>query len=334
MEEKLRRRGIMEEDEVFLDPAQTVSYSAKELYEMGVKELPTLIEPIFPKTGLTVFAGSSDTGKSTFLRQLAISIARGDGDFLGWKINAKHNKVVYVSTEDDKFAVSYLLNKVVGEGGDTSGFENLRYLFSLEHPYEDLEALLSKAPVDCIIVDAFSDLFPGDMNQVNKVRGFMNQFFTLTDKYNCLVIFLHHTGKRTEEFPPNKNNLLGSQGIEGKARQVIELRRDPRDSGYRHLCIVKGNYLDDDMKTHSFKMSFKNQQFEITDDRVDFDDLIVDRDERRQQKELRLNRVIELYSPDKSYQEIADLMTNEGYQISKSTVGNDILEARRRGMLE
>jgi RecA-family ATPase len=172
------------------------------------------------------------------------------------------------------------------------------------------------------------------MNQVNKVRGFMNQFFMLTDKHNCLVIFLHHTGKHTEEYPPNKSHLLGSQGIEGKARQVIELRRDPYDSQFRHLCIVKGNYLKDDMKTHSFKMLFVDQQFEMTEDRIDFDDLVSNRDEKKQLKEQRLNRVAELYSPDVSYQEIADRMTGEGLRISKSTVGNDVLEARRRGIIE
>ncbi|BBE17843.1 hypothetical protein AQPE_2002 [Aquipluma nitroreducens] len=310
------------------------SYSAKYLYDLNIKELPTLIEPIFPKTGLTVFAGSSDTGKSTFLRQLAISIARGDNDFLGWKINAEHNRVIYVSTEDDKYAISYLLNKVVGEDGNTAGFENLKYVFSLEHPYEDLDALLTETPADCVIIDAFSDLYPGDMNQVNKVRGFMNQFFMLTDKHNCLVIFLHHTGKRTEDLPPSKSNLLGSQGIEGKARQVIELRRDPNDAQYRHVCIVKGNYLTDDMKTHSYKLLFENQYFTMTDDRVDFDNLVVNFDEKKQMKERRISRVVELYSPEISYQEIADRMTSEGMKISKSTVGNDVMEAKSRGLIE
>ncbi len=310
------------------------SYSAKALYEMGITDFPCLIEPIFPKTGLAVLAGSSDTGKSTILRQLAISIVRGDETFLGWKINAKHNRVIYVSTEDDKFAISYLLNKTIKEGEDIEKYENLRYVFSLDDPAIDLEAILAEGPVDCVIIDAFSDLYSGEMNQVNKVRNFMNQFFMLADRHNCLVIFLHHTGKRTEDFPPNKNNLLGSQGIEGKARQVIEMRRDPYDAQYRHLCIVKGNYLKDDMKTHSYKLLFEDQYFTMTEDRVDFDNLVVNFDEKKQVKESRLTRVVNYYSPGISYQEIADRMTAEGIKISKSTVGNDILEAKGRGLIE
>lgn len=310
------------------------SYSAKELYELGITEFPTLIDPIFPRTGLTVLAGSSDTGKSTFLRQLAISIVRGDKTFLGWPINAVHNRVIYVSTEDDKYAISYLLNKTIEEDDDIEKYENLRYVFNLDDPFEDLESILGEGPVDCIIIDAFSDLFPGDMNQANKVRNFMNPFSVLAEKYGCLVIFLHHTGKRTEDFPPSKNNLLGSQGIEGKARQVIELRRDPNDAQYRHVCIVKGNYLTDDMKTHSYKMLFENQYFTMTDDRVDFDNLVVNFDEKKQMKERRISRVVELYSPEISYQEIADRMTSEGIKISKSTVGNDVMEAKGKGLIE
>lgn len=310
------------------------SYSAKELYEMGITEFPCLIEPIFPKTGLAVLAGSSDTGKSTILRQLAMSIVRGDETFLGWKINAEHHRVIYVSTEDDKFAISYLLNNTIKEGDDIEKYENLRYVFSLEDPSVELEEILADGPVDCIIIDAFSDLYSGEMNQVNKVRNFMNQFFVIADRHNCLVIFLHHTGKRTEDFPPNKNNLLGSQGIEGKARQVIEMRRDPYDAQYRHLCIVKGNYLMDDMKTHSYRLLFENQYFSMTDDRVDFDNLVVNFDEKKLMKERRISRVVELYSPEISYQEIADRMTSEGMKISKSTVGNDIIEAKGRGLIK
>ncbi len=295
---------------------------------------PTLIDPIFPRTGLTVLAGSSDTGKSTFLRQLAISVVRGDETFLGWPINAVHNRVIYVSTEDDKYAISYLLNKTIEEDDDIDKYENLRYVFNLDDPFEDLDIILTESPADCIIIDAFSDLFPGDMNQANKVRNFMNQFSVLAEKYGCLVIFLHHTGKRTEDFPPSKNNLLGSQGIEGKARQVIELRRDPKDAQYRHVCIVKGNYLIDDLKTHSYKLLFENQYFTMTDDRVDFDNLVVNFDEKKQMKERRISRVVELYSPEISYQDIAERMTSEGLKISKSTVGNDVMEAKSRGLIE
>ena len=40
------------------------------LLNQNIKEIPTLLEPLLPKSGLVCLAGSSDTGKSAFLRQL------------------------------------------------------------------------------------------------------------------------------------------------------------------------------------------------------------------------------------------------------------------------
>jgi polynucleotide 5'-kinase involved in rRNA processing len=45
--------------------------SAKVLYERDVENIPTLVEPILPKSGIVCIAGASDTGKSAFLRFLA-----------------------------------------------------------------------------------------------------------------------------------------------------------------------------------------------------------------------------------------------------------------------
>ncbi len=58
-------------------------YSGLNLYNFDFTELPKLIDPIFPKVGVVSLVGSSDTGKSTFLRQMALSIAFNFDEFLG-----------------------------------------------------------------------------------------------------------------------------------------------------------------------------------------------------------------------------------------------------------
>ncbi|WP_321289394.1 AAA family ATPase [uncultured Sunxiuqinia sp.] len=307
-------------------------YSAKELHELGIVELPMLVEPLFIKSGITVFSGSSDTGKSTFLRQLAISIVLGDEKFLGWKINASHNSVIYVSTEDDKYAISYLLNKTLGNQNLPDSMDNLRYIFNTERLVDNLDAILNENPTDCVIIDALTDIYGGDLNQSNKVRNFLNQYFILADKHNCLFIFLHHTGKRTELLPPSKNNLLGSQGIEGKSRQVIELRRDPNDSKFRHLCVVKGNYLPDEYKTHSFKLNFNEDlTFEMTTERVRFENLVESADDKKEQHDNITERIIDLKeNHGYSFIKCAKQLQDEGYPISKSTAHSYYREAKAR----
>src|SRR5688572_10256307 len=92
------------ENEVKSEPKYFVS--GEELLNKGIVEIPTLIDPILPKVGLVAICGSSDAGKSSFLRQLATAIVLGDSKFLGFTIKAKHQSTIYVSSEDDENAVS------------------------------------------------------------------------------------------------------------------------------------------------------------------------------------------------------------------------------------
>jgi archaellum biogenesis ATPase FlaH/5S rRNA maturation endonuclease (ribonuclease M5) len=249
--------------------------TGEDLLNQKIEEIPTLLNPLFPLTGLIALGGSSDTGKSAFLRQFAIAICNKETDFLGFKINARYHSVIYVSTEDDEFATGYLLrlqekNKNYG----AAAYKSLRYIFDSDRLLQTLEKELSKCPADVVFIDAYADIFTGELNQVNKVRSFLNDFSNLAHKYNCLFIFLHHTGKNAEEKIPSKNNLLGSQGFEAKMRLVIELRKDLHNPNLRHLCIVKGNYLKCDFKNQSFVLEFSDMLFKDTGQRESFESLV------------------------------------------------------------
>jgi RecA-family ATPase len=254
---------------------QSVFVSAKVLYEKDIENIPTLIEPILPKAGIVCIAGASDTGKSAFLRFLGLSIVGNKPDFLGMPINAVYNKVIYVSTEDDDLAVSYLIrkqNKEMNIGGEL--LDNMKFLFDTQDLISKLDTQLSEEPVDVVFIDCFSDLYGGEMNQNNKVRTFLNQFEQLANKYHCLFFFLHHCGKHTEMLMPSKNNLIGSQGLEAKMRLVLELRTDLQNSNIKHLCVVKGNYLPAKYKYESYDLRFdENMCFTDTGTRTPFEQL-------------------------------------------------------------
>ncbi len=246
------------------------------LLNRKIDEIPSLVYPLLPKSGVACLAGSSDTGKSAFLRQLAMTIVAGLAKFLGMKLYITHRRVYYVSTEDDEVATAYLLSR---QNQDLkippSSLQGLRFLFDCENIVEELDKRLKVEPADLIVIDCFSDLYLGSMNESNQVRQFLNQYSQLANKYQCLIIFLHHCGKRTENFMPSKHNLLGSQAFEAKMRLVMELRNDIADINYKHLCCVKGNYLSADYKSESIKLKFSNNlTFEETGERVPFENLV------------------------------------------------------------
>ena len=66
------------------------------LLNKNIQEIPALLEPLLPKSGLVCLAGSSDTGKSAFLRQLSMSVSAGLKTFLGMKLNVEHHSAIYL----------------------------------------------------------------------------------------------------------------------------------------------------------------------------------------------------------------------------------------------
>ena len=104
------------------------------LLNQNINEIPTLLEPLLPKSGLVCLAGSSDTGKSAFLRQLSMSVSAGLKAFLGMKLNVEPRSAIYVSTEDDETANAYLIAR---QNADMKlspiSLRGLRFLFDSEN---------------------------------------------------------------------------------------------------------------------------------------------------------------------------------------------------------
>ena len=283
------------------------------LLNQNINEIPTLLEPLLPKSGLVCLAGSSDTGKSAFLRQLSMSVSAGLKAFLGMKLNVEHRSAIYVSTEDDETANAYLIAR---QNADMKlspiSLRGLRFLFDSENVALELEKRLSSHPADLVVVDCFSDLYTGSMNEGNQVRQFLMQYSQLAIRHKCLIIFLHHCGKRTEMFMPSKHNLLGSQAFEAKMRLVLELRSDIADVTYKHLCCVKGNDLSADYKSGSVKLFFSNHlTFKETGERVPFENLVpVDTS-----REAKYQRAIQMKEEGLTYEQIAQKL---GYKDKSS----------------
>ncbi len=292
--------------------------SAADLLKKKTEQIPCLLDPIFPKVGLVALAGSSDTGKSSFLRQLAISVAIGEEQFLGFKLKMEYNRAIYVSTEDDENALSFLLyrsNKQLCH--EPEDYQGLSFIFDTSDLLVKLDLILARNKADLVVIDAFADLYGKSMNDSNQVRTFLNDYNQVAQRHKCLVIFLHQTGKRTENLIPSKHNLLGSQGFEAKMRLVIELRSDPTDADKRHLCIVKGNYLSKEYKTESFVLTFnENFLFSITQERRPFEDLKADN--KSEIKE----RVMDMKDQGKTQQEIAIELKISQPTVSRYLKGN------------
>jgi len=128
--------------------------TGEQLLLSDIKEIPCLIEPFLQQTGLACLAGSSDTGKSSFLRQLAIKIVTGEPDCIGFKINAKHRSVIYVSTEDLERETAYLLFRQ-STNYLPKNLKGLRFVFEINNLLKELDKRLSNNLRTWLLLTAF-----------------------------------------------------------------------------------------------------------------------------------------------------------------------------------
>lgn len=280
--------------------------TGEDLLLKRVENIPCLLDPFLQQTGLAALAGSSDTGKSTILRQLAIAVAAGKPRFLGWQLNTRHQSAIVVSTEDDATAISYLLSRQARDI-DPARLRSLRFIFDFENLFVELEGSLTAAPADLVVIDCYADVFGNDLKDTTKIRSYLNKCQRIANNHECLFLFLHHTGKRSENYEPNKNNLLSGQGFEAKMRLVIELRADPARADIRHLCIVKGNYLAAEHKRESYVLDFDPGTFSFSEtmERTPFELLVKKADDEGRAK---YEQAKALREEGKTLEEIAQIL--------------------------
>jgi len=286
---------------------------ADQLKNKELKEVDYLVDQLFPRGTLCALVGESDTGKSSLLRQLAVSVAYGDETFIGFKLNDKCRNVVYVSTEDGEMGTSVWLNKHLGEDiTNNEALSQLKFLFITDNLYDNIRKVICENCIDLLIIDSYADIFEGSMNDSNVVRSFLTKYNDLANQYGITIIFLHHTKKSSEGMKPNKNSILGSQGFEAKMRSVMMLTKDKDDDSLRHLCVVKNNYLSPEEKKRSYVIKFnENLSFESIGKRVNLDDL-------DNPKYLQVAK--DLRSLGKSLNEIVEALNNLGFSVKRSTL--------------
>ena len=247
-----------------------------DLIAAQIEEAPALFGKVFLLSDIALLTGGSDTGKSTLLRQMCMYVAQG-APFLGMEFRGQHKAAIYMSSEDSRNLTAAALkryNKTIGLGGQAA---NIRAFFEWDSTdaLEILSAALNDAPADLVVIDALGDAFNGrNLNDNTEVRKFFASYKRLAKQYGCLILFLHHTGKRTDAYAPDKNNTIGSQALEAAPRLVMELRADPADSDTKHLCIVKANHLPNSAKRLSIAMRMdENLVFHTTGNNKPFEEL-------------------------------------------------------------
>ena len=294
--------------------------NAETILDADLGEFPMLLKNILPMYGVVALGGSSDLGKSYLLQQLAVAVATNAESFLDFELKVNIPSAIYVSTEDDVFAMNSRL-KNFRKQNDGISLESLRFLFDYHNLAQELSAELSYKPASLVVIDTFADVFNKAINDSIAVRGFLGEFRSIANEHECLIVFNHHCGKNNDIRPPSKDNLLGSQGFESSMRTVLELRQDLNNSDYRHLCVVKSNHVGKEFKYNSFELDYNFETgFKNTGNRVPFNELSSAK--KGYNNEAIRGRISEMRNAGITIRDIASRLKEDGIPIGKTMVGD------------
>lgn len=229
----------------------------KELFKMEAQEQEFLWGNLIPAGSISLLSGPSDCGKTMLARQLCIALSKGDEQLLALPLNGKHQKAIYVSTEDSKSDWAFKMNRIqLTEEEKVKIGDNMLVITEYDSLVQVLESELKHNAVDLVVIDVLPDVCIGDLNSTSVIRSFLKPFKKLTTDYGCSIVFIHHLSKKGESSgSPNKQNILGAMGIEGSMRSVLEMRKDASDGKIKLISITKGNYVSeaDKKKVHRIK---------------------------------------------------------------------------------
>lgn len=299
------RQGSKDEPK---EPVRVIS--AGELLRTPAIEVPMLADGILTKSGLSIFAGMSDLGKSAFVRQLAVYVVTGQEYFCGIKLHPQHKRAIFVSSEDDEAATASLLHRICDGRFNPDDLEGLKFIFDIPGKLDEtIEEELKKEPADLVVIDCLMD-FMGkvNINMTNEARSWLNPFKRIANEYKTQIVFLHHLSKRADEREPNKANLLGSGALEHAPRCVLELR-DGEEPNSRYLCILKANYVPKERKELALELTFEEMRFTSLGNVRPISEIVRQRSPERspEQKEQLKGTVKALKEQGRTYREISKL---------------------------
>jgi len=198
---------------------------AKDIRETEYEDIPAVVEGLI-YTGVTFISGKSKIGKSFKALQLANAVETG-GMFLGFK--CAKGSVLHYSLEDGK--------RRNQSRWKTMGIHptEAMYQFRDRKPKiplltmgleEEIEDWIKNTPdAKLVIIDPYvkvkKTIGGYKLNAYENDNYNLQNIYTLANKYNIAIVFIHHTKKKSEDDVFDEMN--GSAGIQSNADSMIVL---------------------------------------------------------------------------------------------------------------
>ena len=181
---------------------------------------PELIQGILRETHIMNLSGSSKTGKTYLMQELALAIATGD-TWLGHK--CEQGEVLYIDAEVDKSSSLNNINEVAKAKGYTREMIgknliiwNIRgYATQIQKLLPSIIRRFKKNKLKLIIIDPMYKINEGDENSAKDMSEFTRGLDQLSVTLNCAIAYVHHFAKGNQADKSSIDRASGS-GVIGR----------------------------------------------------------------------------------------------------------------------
>jgi hypothetical protein len=237
-----------------------------EMSLMATPILNDIVDGIIGERSFNFLAGEEGGGKSLLAMNLALSIATGKKDFLGFPIK-KYGKVLYLNNE---LPFPVFLNRFKtmrtslskDELAKMDNFLTPEYIKPIKESWDDITKLIvTKSPV-LLILDCFYWAHDKKENDSSEMKEIMRKLVALRDQFGIAVLVVHHTKKGVRHELMHNDDMRGSQVFSASADSTLQLRRSAQDGAQRIFKPTKlRNGTDENQKARLLELNGHNLWF-------------------------------------------------------------------------
>ena len=225
-----------------------------------------IIDTLLPKGFKTILAGTTGSNKSYYAMQEGMSIANDEDSFLGFKINKKGLKVLYVDTESgtNEMHRRYLrVKKTFAKWKGSDRFIMMSKTGSFSAIWDSLKTAIKKYEPDVVYIDClYNSTTERDLAKSVNVSKFTDRITEIRDRYDLTIRIIHHFNKGGHELGLKMDRMSGASALQNWVEHLMLLSYT-NVSSFRLLRIVKARGIDFPREYYGIEWDAENFQLSM-----------------------------------------------------------------------
>ncbi|MEO8593483.1 MAG: AAA family ATPase [Candidatus Solibacter sp.] len=276
-------------------PIPPRAWTAEEFLEKPMPQKVPLVDGLIHRRDLVALGARRRNGKTSFITDLAVQLATGASDFLGYRI-AEPRRTLLLILEDDPGEFQEKLKRVIGNR-DTQGrirvatredFFAGDVQINIDDPkfLAAVHRLATEHQPDLIVLDNLAQVVRADYNDPKKIHKVAKLCFDLGREHDAAVIVPAHPKKEDLQNPidlvhsPTSffESIMGSSHFVNSMGSLWGLQRDANDV----TAFVGGRQRGDGQQSASYLEMDEDGHFALASNLATVLPLVLNTDQRLQ----------------------------------------------------